>query len=157
MLPNKALAVKKGVGKKPPPDENDEVKQAQELGRALRAVGKVLQETKHLRCAGTPMVPRRGYKHLKPLHLLALDDDLAVLGAPFDLPVLIRGRVSEFESARVLFCRTTTDQVASRYGQSVEWNAICVDKFSPSTDVEEFRAVRPEHGFHSALLAIMRR
>jgi len=53
--------------------------------------------------------------------------------------------------------RTRADQVASRYGQSVQGNAICVEKFAPSTNVEEYRAVRPQHGFHSALLAMMPR
>jgi len=46
ILPRKALAGRKPVGKKPPPDDDDEVKQVRELGRALRAVGKVLEETK---------------------------------------------------------------------------------------------------------------
>ncbi len=46
MLPSETLAGKKRVRKKPPLDENDEVKQVRKLGRTLRAVGKVLQETK---------------------------------------------------------------------------------------------------------------
>jgi hypothetical protein len=53
--------------------------------------------------------------------------------------------------------RTRADQVASWYGQSVERNAICLEKFAPSTNVEEYRSVRPEHGFHSAALAMMAR
>ena len=45
ILPSKA-AVKKPVGKNPPPDDDDEVTRMRELGRALRAVAKVLEETK---------------------------------------------------------------------------------------------------------------
>ncbi len=44
MLPSKA-AGKKPVGKKPPADDDDEVKRMRELGRALRAVANVLEET----------------------------------------------------------------------------------------------------------------
>ncbi len=46
LLPSKALAGKKPVGKKPPPEDDDEVKQMRHLGRRLRAVAKVLEETK---------------------------------------------------------------------------------------------------------------
>jgi hypothetical protein len=39
----------------------------------------------------------------------------------------------------------------------VQGNSICVEIFSPSTDVEKYRAVWLEQGFHSAMLAMMRR
>jgi len=54
--------------------------------------------------------------------------------------------------------RTRADHVARRYRQSIQRNAIaCLEKYAPLTNVEECRAVRPEHGFHSALLAMMPR
>ena len=45
ILPSEAV-VKKPVGKKAPSDDDDEVTRMRELGRALRPIAKVLEETK---------------------------------------------------------------------------------------------------------------